>query len=127
MIEAPRLILRQWRKEDRAPFAALNADRRVMAYFPKRLERAESDAMAARIAAFIAANGFGFWAAERKEDGALLGFVGLNAPSWEAPFTPCIEIGWRLAHAPRSRSASTDSASTRSSRSRCRRTTARAR
>ena len=70
-----------------------------MAYFPKRLERAESDAMAARIAAFIAANGFGFWAAERKEDGALLGFVGLNAPSWEAPFTPCIEIGWRLAHA----------------------------
>lgn len=94
-----RLLLRQWREADLAPFAALNADPRVMEFFPRPLDRAESDALAARLSAFIRERGFGFWAAERKADGAFLGFVGLNAPAWTAPFTPCVEIGWRLARA----------------------------
>lgn len=98
-LSTERLLLRQWREEDLAPFAALNADPRVMAFFPKPLGRAESDALAARLSSFIRERGFGFWAAERKADGAFLGFVGLGAPSWAAPFTPCVEIGWRLAHA----------------------------
>ena len=98
VLSTDRLLLRQWRDEDLAPFAALNADPRVMAFFPKPLDRAESDAVAARIRESIERQGFGFWAAERREDGALLGFVGLDRPRFDAPFMPAVEIGWRLAH-----------------------------
>ncbi|MGO4329990.1 GNAT family N-acetyltransferase [Cupriavidus sp. 2TAF22] len=98
-LETARLRLRQWRDADFAPFAALNADPLVMACFPAPLERAASDAMALRCQDLIAARGWGLWAAERKADGAFIGFVGLHEPAATLPFSPCVEIGWRLAHA----------------------------
>jgi ribosomal-protein-alanine N-acetyltransferase len=94
-----RVLLRHWRDEDLAPFAALNADPHVREFFPNTLTRAESDALAARLEDEIGRDGFGFWAAERKEDGAFLGFVGLRRPGFAASFMPAIEIGWRLARA----------------------------
>lgn len=97
-IDTERLRLRQWRTGDREPFAALNADRRVMAFFPACLDRAASNAMAERCAALIAERGWGFWAVETKAGGQFIGFVGLHTPSAELPFSPCVEIGWRLAH-----------------------------
>lgn len=97
MIETERLLLRDWRETDLAPFAALNADPAVMEFFPKLLDRAESDAVAGRLAAHIAERGFGFWALERKDTGAFVGFTGLCVPRFEAPFMPAVEIGWRLA------------------------------
>lgn len=96
-IETPRLLLRQWRKADFAPFAALNADPKAMKYFPAPLSLAESDAMAERCQALIAARGWGLWAVEARHAGSFIGFVGLNSPAYELPFSPCIEIGWRLA------------------------------
>ncbi|TWT02917.1 GNAT family N-acetyltransferase [Reyranella sp. CPCC 100927] len=92
-----RLRLRAWTEDDLAPFAALNADPRVMAHFPKCLDRAESDAMVARIHAHLARHGFGWWAVEVPAVARFIGFVGLSVPSFQAPFTPCVEIGWRLA------------------------------
>jgi RimJ/RimL family protein N-acetyltransferase len=97
--ETGRILLRQWRDSDREPFARLNADRRVMEYFPSPLSRSESDAIADRCHALIAERGWGFWAAELKGATTFLGFVGLHVPSDELPFSPCVEIGWRLAHA----------------------------
>lgn len=94
--ETPRLRLRQWRPADRTPFAALNADPQVMACFPAPLSRGESDALAERCEALIAARGWGFWAVESKATEAFIGFVGLHAPAADLPFAPCIEIGWRL-------------------------------
>jgi len=96
-IETPRLRLRQWRDADYAPFAALNADAEVMRYFPAPLTRAESDAMADRCRALIAGRGWGPWAVERKLDGVFVGFVGLHEPAAALPFSPCVEIAWRLA------------------------------
>lgn len=96
--ETDRLWLRPWRADDRAPFAALNADPRVMAHFPALLTRAESDAVADRCAAAIDERGWGLWAVERKDVGAFVGFVGLHTPHPDLPFAPCVEIGWRLAH-----------------------------
>lgn len=96
--ETSRLRLRQWRPDDRLPFARLNADPRVMACFPEPLDEAASDALADRCAALIAGRGWGFWAVEHKETGKFIGFVGLHVPSAELPFSPCVEIGWRLAH-----------------------------
>ncbi len=95
--ETPRLRLRQWRESDLAPFAALVADPQVMEFFPATLSREESDALVARFVERIAQNGWGFWAAEHKESGELIGFTGLNAPAYPLPFSPCVEIGWRLA------------------------------
>ena len=95
--ETDRLRLRQWLVTDREPFAALNADPRVMEYFPATLDRATSDAMANYCEASIAERGWGFWAAEAKVSGQFIGFVGLHVPSSELPFSPCVEIGWRLA------------------------------
>ena len=97
IITTERLILRRWGEADREPFAALNGDPRVMEFFPNLLCRQESDSMMDRIEAHFDAHGFGFWAAEVRRGSTFVGFVGLNIPTFPAPFTPCVEIGWRLA------------------------------
>lgn len=97
--ETHRLLLRRWRDADREPFARMNADPEVMEHFPRRLERSESDGMVDRIEAHFGEHGFGLWAVERKEDASFVGFVGLTKVGFEAPFTPAVEIGWRLARA----------------------------
>jgi ribosomal-protein-alanine N-acetyltransferase len=96
-LETERLWLRRWRAEDRAPFARMNGDPLVMEFFPARLTREESDALADRIEAHFTEHGFGGWAAELRGDAAFIGFIGLAVPRFEAHFTPCVEIGWRLA------------------------------
>jgi RimJ/RimL family protein N-acetyltransferase len=91
----PRVVLRPWRDADRAPFAALNADAHVMEHLPAPLTADESDAMLARAQAALQAQGWGNWALEI--DGQFAGFTGLSRPRFAAHFTPCVEIGWRLA------------------------------
>jgi RimJ/RimL family protein N-acetyltransferase len=92
MIETDRLLLREWRDDDRDAFAALNADPVVMEYLPKVLTREESDAFFERL------RKTNLWAAQTKHDGVVIGFIGLSTPRFEAHFTPCIEVGWRLVH-----------------------------
>jgi RimJ/RimL family protein N-acetyltransferase len=92
-----RLWLRQWRDEDCAPFAALNADPEVMQYFPSTMDETDSNAFVYRNAALIEVQGWGLWAVEVVRTGTFVGFVGLNQPTWTAAFTPCTEVGWRLA------------------------------
>ncbi len=92
-----RLVLRQWRESDRQPFAALNADPLVMEHFPALLSRDESDTMMGRCIVQLDRDGYGLWAVEVRSSGEFIGFVGLAMPTWEAAFTPCTEIGWRLA------------------------------
>lgn len=95
--ETERLRLRQWREEDGAAFAELNADPEVMRHFPAVLSREKSDLLADYCKHFIEENGWGFWAIETKEDNRFIGFTGLNRPDNVLPFSPCVEIGWRLA------------------------------
>ena len=99
MLETPRLILRQWEAKDRAPFAALNADSDVMRFFPAPLHKAESDNLVDRFSEGIAARGWGFWAVELKETHQFVGCVGLHPQPDKFHFSPCTEIGWRLAKA----------------------------
>ena len=96
-IATARLRLRGWRDDDRESWAALNADPEVMAHFPTTLTRATSDRLVDLTMDGWAENGFGLWALERADDGMFLGFTGLSRPSFEAHFTPAIEVGWRLA------------------------------
>jgi RimJ/RimL family protein N-acetyltransferase len=93
-----RLVLRQWRESDLAPFAALNADPRVMEFYPSVLTRRESDDFVReRIVAHFARRGYGLWAVEVPGVTAFAGYVGLLEHTFASPFTPCVEVGWRLA------------------------------
>jgi RimJ/RimL family protein N-acetyltransferase len=92
-----RLLLRRWQQTDHGPFAELNADPSVMEYFPAPLTRADSDRLIARIEAGFDLRGYGLWALELRASGQLVGFAGLDVPSFKAHFTPAVEIGWRLA------------------------------
>ena len=94
-----RLLMRQWRASDFAPFADLNGDGETMRYFPSVLSRAPSDAMAQRCLALIEERGWGFWATEEATSGRFVGFIGLHIPAGVFPFSPCVEVGWRLARA----------------------------
>jgi RimJ/RimL family protein N-acetyltransferase len=96
-LETNRLKLRQWRDDDLAPFAALNADPEVMRYFPATMTRAQSDEFAGYVRDTIARQGWGLWAVEVTDGPAFVGFVGLNRVSFEEHFTPAVEVGWRLA------------------------------
>ncbi len=75
----------------------MNADPRVMEFLPRLLTRAESFDFAARVDEHIRAHGFGLYAAELRAERAFIGFVGIWRVGFEAAFTPCVEIGWRLA------------------------------
>jgi RimJ/RimL family protein N-acetyltransferase len=94
-----RLILRGWRESDREPFRALNADPRVMEFFPAPLAPDDTDQMMVRNEHHFERHGFGLYAVELAETGAFIGFIGLNIPTFDAAFMPAVEIGWRLAHA----------------------------
>jgi RimJ/RimL family protein N-acetyltransferase len=98
-LSTERLHLRPWRDDDLPSFAAINADARVARYLPSTLDRAQSDALAARIRQGFVDHGFGLWAVDRtdRREQPFIGFIGLSVPTFEAPFTPCVEIGWRLA------------------------------
>ena len=91
-----RLVMREWLDSDRKPYATLNADPDVMRHFPATLTSQQSDEMVDRMIASWRDNGFGLWAVERSDTAEFIGFVGLAAPSWQAAFTPCVEVGWRL-------------------------------
>ncbi len=99
LLKTERLILRPWREEDFEPFAQMNADPRVMEYFPKTLSKEESYQMGRRMKSKIEERGWGLWAVSTEEDN-FIGFIGLNAVDKETLptyFTPAVEIGWRLA------------------------------
>ena len=95
-LSTDRLLLRQWRDSDPEPFAVMNADPAVMEHFPAPLTREQADELIDRASAAIDERGWGLWALEVRDTGEFIGFTGLSVPSFEAHFTPAVEIGWRL-------------------------------
>jgi ribosomal-protein-alanine N-acetyltransferase len=95
-IASGRVLLRRWREEDLLPFAAINADPVAMRFMPSLLSPEETRAWMERIDAHFREHGFGLWVVELPGIAGFAGFTGLQRPSFEAAFTPCIEIGWRF-------------------------------
>lgn len=95
--QTSRLRLRRWRDSDREPFAAMNADPAVMEFFPAPQSRQASDASIDAWQSQFAARGWSNWAAELLDSETFIGFVGLSVPRRVLPFSPCVEVGWRLA------------------------------
>lgn len=98
-LRTQRLLLRQWRAADQAPFAELNADPQVMRFFASTQSRDQSDRSIAGWTQELEQRGWSNWAVEHSPDGSFVGFVGLTIPKRVLPFTPCVEIGYRLARA----------------------------
>ncbi len=96
-LTTPRLRLRRWRQTDLGPFAAMNDDPAVMEFYPNRLDQEATRLMIGRIEAHFERHGFGLWAAEAPGVADFVGYVGLSVPAYETAFTPCVEVGWRLA------------------------------
>jgi ribosomal-protein-alanine N-acetyltransferase len=96
-IRTARLRVRAWREDDFDAYAAMNADPRVMEFFPGVLSRDESRLRFARGNALMAEHGIGMWPVEVIGGAAFIGMVGLAKPDFDAPFMPAVEIGWRLA------------------------------
>jgi RimJ/RimL family protein N-acetyltransferase len=97
-LSSDRICLRPWREADRDAFAAMNADPRVMEFFRSTLSRDESDALADGIVKHLRERNYGLWALEVTDVAPFIGFTGLHFAQFSAPFTPCVEVGWRLAY-----------------------------
>ena len=116
LLTTDRLLLRRWTQADREPFARMNRDPAVMRFMPAELTAGESDRLIERIEAHFEEHGFGLWAAELRASAEFIGYIGLLIPRFDpgcgAAFTPCVEIGWRLAAAHWNRGLATEGART---------------
>jgi len=97
IFKSKRVGFRRWQDSDIEPFYLLNSDAKAMEFFPKLLNRAENLRLVERIKQTFEAQGFCFYAVDLLQTGEFMGFVGFTRTSFEADFTPCVEIGWRLA------------------------------
>jgi RimJ/RimL family protein N-acetyltransferase len=95
-LTTPRLRLRHWLPTDLPPFTELNADPLAMQFMPRPLTAEQSRAFATGAESALVAQGFGLWAVELSASQEFIGCVGLNEPSFEAHFMPCMEVLWRL-------------------------------
>ena len=98
-LRTERLWLRRWIPADLEPYAALNADPEVMEHFPSTSSRAQSETDVEIFEARFDEHGYGLWAVEVPGIAPCIGFIGLNPVTFGAPFTPAVEVGWRLARA----------------------------
>jgi len=96
IIETDRLGLRNWKKSDLNAMSRINNDPEVMHYFPAVQDKNTTHAFLQRMQNQIADKGYGYFAAVLKEEQRLIGFIGISAQNYKAPFTPCVDIGWRL-------------------------------
>ncbi len=96
MIKTDRLILRPWHEGDLQTFAELNADTRVMEHFPSIRTFKETVKEYESIQEHFKTHGYGWWAVSEKDKTKFIGFIGLRYIDFPAPFTPAIEVAWRL-------------------------------
>lgn len=96
VITTTRLKLRHWKTADLPDLRVMNQDPKVMEYFPSLLSPEGTEQLYNRIQKHFEEHGFGLYAMEEAATGTFIGFTGFMIPSFKAPFTPCVEIGWRL-------------------------------
>ena len=75
----------------------MNADPRVMEYFPRTMTAGESAEGIEKIKTGFGRDGFGWWVVEVHGVTPFAGFIGISVPGFQTHFTPCVETGWRLA------------------------------
>lgn len=94
--ETERLLLRTWKQSDEEVYIKMNQDKEVMKYFPQLLTQEATLDHIQKIDTHFQEFGYGLYAMELKDSNQFIGFTGFSHPSFNAHFTPCIEIGWRI-------------------------------
>lgn len=97
ILETQRLILRSFQMTDLDAMAAIDADPKVCEFLPALGTRENTAAGIQRIIDHEQQKGFSLYAVELKTTREMIGWIGLMTPSFDAHFTPAVEIGWRLA------------------------------
>ena len=95
MYRTERLVMREWHESDIEPFAQMCSDEQVMRYFPSVMTYDECVGFVERVMQRHVDDGFGLWVVE--VEGLFAGFTGLARATFTTKFTPCVEVGWRLA------------------------------
>ncbi len=96
LFTSARLGFRNWENEDIEIMAELNADAEVMEFFPATQSREQTALFIERMQTEFAEKGFCYFAVDTLDNQKLIGFIGIHEQTFEADFTPCIDIGWRL-------------------------------
>jgi RimJ/RimL family protein N-acetyltransferase len=96
LFKSERLGFRNWLPEDITPMSEINADPRVMEFFPSIQSAAQTIEFIERMQNQFKEKGFCYFAVDKLENGEFIGFIGISEQTFEADFTPCIDIGWRL-------------------------------
>ena len=99
MIETKHLILRSWKSEDAETYFQINQDPKVIALLRGPLTMQQARDFIHATNAHEQKHGYALWAACLKDNGEVMGFIGLNSLPWDAHFTPAVEIAWRLGSA----------------------------
>ena len=97
LFKSDRLGFRNWLSTDIVKLAAINSDKEVMAFFPSTRTLSETESFIKRMQKQYAEKGYCYFAIDKLDNGEFIGFIGLSEQNYEADFTPCIDIGWRLA------------------------------
>jgi RimJ/RimL family protein N-acetyltransferase len=97
LFKSDRLGFRNWHKNDLENLAAINADMAVMEFFPSTRTHVETKSFIERMQKQYTEKGYCYFAVDTLADDTFIGFIGLSEQNFEANFTPCIDIGWRLA------------------------------
>jgi len=98
IIRSKRLGFREWLDEDFKPFSKMNADPEVMKFFPKNMTANETGDLIIRTKDYFQEFGYGLYAVDKLENNEFIGFIGFMKANFEASFTPCVEIAWRIKH-----------------------------
>ena len=96
LFKSKRLGFRNWKENDLYEFAKMNADLQVMEYFPKVLTKKETAEIIKKMQKHYDKNGYTYFATETLENAEFIGFIGLAFQEYKSPFTPAVDIGWRL-------------------------------
>ena len=97
LFKSDRLGFRNWQETDIENLATINADKEVMKFFPSTRSLSETKTFIKRMQQQYIEKGYCYFAVDTLKDETLIGFIGLSEQNYEADFTPCIDIGWRLA------------------------------
>lgn len=96
LFTSDRLGFRNWLDSDLDDLYRMNANPTVMEFFPSTQSREHCQAFIKRMQQQFAQNGHCYFAVEELDTQNFIGFIGLAKQTYEADFTPCVDIGWRL-------------------------------
>lgn len=96
IIKTERLGLRNWQTKDIAPAKVMNADKTVMEFFPNIWSHKQTEDFIQRMRKHFRKHEFCYFAVDELKTGRFIGFIGLMHQTYNTPFTPFVDVGWRI-------------------------------